>query len=63
MIAQSSLGPSTQATIDAARRRGIPCRHLDNASSLVRLGWSIHARTIQATISSQTNAMAVDISQ
>jgi cyanophycin synthetase len=58
---KGSLGPSTQAIVDAATRRGIPCQTLDSQTSLVRLGWGANARTIQASISSRTSGLAMDI--
>ncbi|HYO82579.1 MAG TPA: acetate--CoA ligase family protein [Bryobacteraceae bacterium] len=61
LMGECSFGPSTQATISAAERRGIPWVRLDATSGIVRLGWGILARTIEATISSQTDAVAVDI--
>lgn len=37
-VRQGAFGPSTQALVDAARRRGIPVSRL-NDQSLVQLGW------------------------
>ncbi|MCC6589670.1 MAG: cyanophycin synthetase [Bryobacterales bacterium] len=58
---RSSLGPSTQAILDAADARNIPWTRLDTESSLCRLGFGIHSRYVEATISGQTGAVAVDI--
>jgi cyanophycin synthetase len=54
------LGPSTQAIVDAARRRGIPWFRL-NDQSLVQLGQGAHARRIQAAETSHTANIGVEI--
>ncbi len=56
------LGPSTQAIVDEAQRRGIPVHRL-NSHSLVRLGMGRNLRRIQATMSDYTSAIAVEIAQ
>ena len=56
------FGPSTQALVDAAVKRGIPWTRLSE-DSLVEFGYGIHRRRIQATTSSQTDHIAVDIAQ
>lgn len=60
IASQTELGPSTQAIADAASRRGIPWIRL-NQGSLLQLGYGIHRKYVQATISDQTRAIAVDI--
>jgi cyanophycin synthetase len=61
-FAQSKqFGPSTQSLIDAAVKRGIPYIRLNN-HSLVQLGHGKYQQRIRATITSQTNDIAVDIS-
>jgi cyanophycin synthetase len=60
IIARTQPGPSTQAILDAAIRRGIPWRRLGSASFL-QLGYGKHRRFIQAAMTSQTSAIAVDI--
>ncbi len=61
-FAQSKqFGPSTQSLIDAAIKRGIPYIRLNN-HSLVQLGHGKYQQRIRATITSQTNDIAVDIS-
>jgi cyanophycin synthetase len=54
------LGPSTQAIVDAARRRGIPWFRL-NEQSLVQLGHGAHSRRIQAAETSYTANIGVEI--
>ena len=56
------LGPSTQAIVDEAQRRGIPVQRL-NSHSLVRLGMGRNLRRIQATMSDYTSGIAVEIAQ
>jgi cyanophycin synthetase len=56
------LGPSTQSIVDAARRRGIPWFRL-NSGALVQLGHGRYARRIQASETSFTSNIAVEIAQ
>lgn len=60
LIARTELGPSTQAILAAAQRRGIPYMRL-GTESLVQLGYGKQRRFIQAALTSQTSAVAVDI--
>lgn len=57
-----SLGPSTCAIVEEARRREIPVRRL-NSHSLVQLGLGCKLRRIQATMTDFTSAIAVEIAQ
>jgi cyanophycin synthetase len=54
------LGPSTQALVDEAAARGIPFIRLNDAS-LVQLGYGINQQRLQATMTSKTSSIAVDI--
>lgn len=54
------LGPSTQAIVDAARKRGIPWFRL-NQGALVQLGHGRYARRIQASETSFTSNIGVEI--
>jgi cyanophycin synthetase len=54
------LGPSTQALVDAARKRRIPWFRL-NSGSLVQLGHGAAARRIQAAETSFTSNVGVEI--
>jgi cyanophycin synthetase len=54
------LGPSTQSIVDAAKKRGIPWMRLSQGS-LVQLGHGRLARRIQASETSNTSNIAVEI--
>src|SRR5256885_761574 len=60
LAARDALGPSTQAIVDAARRRDIPVFRLSDGN-LFQLGWGVRQQRIQATTTSQTNYIAVSI--
>ncbi|MDQ3930247.1 MAG: cyanophycin synthetase [Chloroflexota bacterium] len=62
VAADRMLGPSTQAILDAAKRRGIPWSRLDDGA-LVQLGHGCYAKRIQASESPFTSSIAVDIAQ
>ena len=55
-----AFGPSTQSLVDAAEARGIPWIRL-NRFSLVQLGHGRHQQRIQATVTGQTQHIAVEI--
>ena len=55
-----ALGPSTAALVRAAEARDVPWLRL-NDYSLIQLGYGIHGRRIQATITSETRAIAVEL--
>ena len=57
---KEKLGPSTGSIVDEARRRNIPVMRLDN-DSLVQLGYGSKLRRIEATITSHTSSLAVDV--
>jgi len=62
-LAQSlCMGPSTQAIVDAAKKRGIPVRRI-NDSSLVVLGHGSQQHRIQAAETDQTSSIAEGIAQ
>ena len=54
------FGPSTGAIVEEARSRNIPFIRL-NERSLVQLGYGVHQKRIQATTTSATNMISVDI--
>lgn len=54
------LGPSTGSIVDEAAARGIPWIRL-NRHSLVMLGYGVNQKRIQATVSSNTSNIAVEI--
>lgn len=57
------LGPSTAAIVDAARRRRIPIRRITPTGSLIQLGYGKYQRRIQASETSFTSAIAVELCQ
>ncbi|GAB3903075.1 cyanophycin synthetase [Larkinella knui] len=54
------LGPSTSAIVNACVRKGIPYMRLD-ADSTVQLGYGARQKRIQATVTSQTSTIAVEL--
>ncbi len=62
LVAERELGPSTRAIVSAAERRGIPWVRL-NAENLIQFGYGKNRRLIQATTTSNTSDIAVDIAQ
>ncbi len=60
LVHGDELGPSTKAIVDAAAERGIPWVRLSE-DSLIQFGHGIHRRFLQAAMSSNTSAIAVDI--
>ena len=54
------FGPSTGSIVEEAESRDIPFIRL-NDQSLVQLGYGVHQKRIQATTTSQTNMISVDI--
>lgn len=58
---RKEFGPSTGSLVQAAQARDIPWIRL-NKYSLVQFGQGKHQQRIQATITSQTNHIAVEIS-
>ncbi len=55
-----NFGPSTQSIIDAAVERNIPYLRL-NEASLVQLGYGKYQKRIQATITSETKHIALEL--
>lgn len=56
----TALGPSTQAIVDAAHRRGIPSLRLDDRS-LIQLGYGRRQRRIRASVTGVTSHVAVEL--
>jgi cyanophycin synthetase len=61
MAQRKEFGPSTGSLVSAAESRGIPWLRL-NQYSLVQFGHGKHQQRIQATITSETKHIAVEIS-
>lgn len=57
---QTRIGPSTGSILNACRRRGIPVIPLGKGS-LYQLGYGCRQQRIQATLTSRTSALAVDL--
>lgn len=57
---QSSLGPSTENIVREAEARGIPWMQL-GARALIQLGYGVHQKRIQATLSSRTGILGVEL--
>ena len=57
---KEKLGPSTGSIVEEARKRNIPITRLDN-DSLVQFGYGAKLRRIEATITSHTSSLAVDV--
>ena len=55
-----ALGPSTASLVKAAKERGIPWIRLNNRS-LIQLGHGRYQRRVQATVTSETHHIAVEI--
>jgi cyanophycin synthetase len=55
-----ALGPSTRALVEAAEKRDIPWIRLDE-QNLVQLGYGKYQQRLQATVTSATNQIAVEI--
>jgi cyanophycin synthetase len=62
IAADTELGPSARAIVEAAERRGIPCMRV-GPDSLVQLGHGRNRKFIQAAMTSRTSAIAVEIAQ
>lgn len=62
LVADWEPGPTTRAIMDAAQRRGIPCRR-DGTGSRVQLGYGKYLRYVQAAMTDNTNAIAVELAQ
>ncbi|MEN3045288.1 MAG: cyanophycin synthetase [Candidatus Hydrothermales bacterium] len=56
-----ALGPSTQAIVDEAKKRGIPVIRLWNEGNLVQLGYGKNSKRIWATTTHYTSNIGVEI--
>ncbi|HLP88244.1 MAG TPA: cyanophycin synthetase [Nostocaceae cyanobacterium] len=57
---ESSLGPSTEAIVKEAEKRGIPWLPL-SARYLIQLGYGVHHKRIQATMTDKTGILGVEL--
>lgn len=60
LIARTELGPSTKAIVEAAARRNIPWRRVGQGS-LVQFGYGQRRQFIQAAMTGQSSAVAVEV--
>lgn len=60
LVDRYGLGPSTRAIVETALERDIPTFRLTEDASLFQLGWGLHQRRIQATMTSHTGQIAVE---
>ncbi|WKB52097.1 cyanophycin synthetase [Eleftheria terrae] len=58
---RDAAGPSTRAVLEAAEQRGIPVLPIGEDGALYQLGWGARQRRIDATLTSETRQIAVDI--
>ena len=59
-VRRGAFGPSTQALVNAARRRGIPVSRL-NGQSLVQLGQGANQRRLRASVTDRTGLVAAEL--
>jgi len=62
LVLDADVGPTTRAITQAAERRDIPCRR-DGTGNRIQLGYGKHLRYVQAAMTSQTSAIAVELAQ
>ncbi|HEU4870367.1 MAG TPA: cyanophycin synthetase [Pyrinomonadaceae bacterium] len=62
LISDAETGPTTRAIIEAAERRGIPCRR-DGAGNRIQLGYGKYLHYVQAAMTGNTSAIAVELAQ
>ncbi len=60
LYADASLGPSTETLVKEAEARGIPWFQL-SARAMIQLGYGVHQKRLQATLSNRTGILAVEL--
>jgi len=58
--ADTALGPSTETLVKEAEARGIPWMEL-GARAMIQLGYGVHQKKIQATLSDRTSVLGVEL--
>jgi len=58
--AEAALGPSTETIVKEAESRGVPWMALPSRS-LIQLGYGVHQKRIQATLSDRTSILGVEL--
>ncbi|NLM97783.1 MAG: cyanophycin synthetase [Halanaerobiaceae bacterium] len=61
LLGQYGIGPSTSAILEEAFKKNIPVIPLDKKNSLYQLGYGRKQKRIEATITSTTSCIGVDI--
>jgi cyanophycin synthetase len=62
IIRKHALGPSTEAILNAAIERNIPWQKIDGLG-LIQLGWGKHRKLFQATTTSSTSDLGVQMAR
>ena len=62
LVSDSDLGPTTRAIAEAAEKRDIPWRR-DGSGNRIQLGYGKYLHYVQAAITGQTSAIAVELAQ
>src|SRR5678815_62006 len=62
LVSDADVGPTTRAITQAAEKRGIPCRR-DGTGNRIQLGYGKHLRYVQAAMTENTCAIAVELAQ
>ena len=62
MVVDAEPGPTTRAIIDAAEKRNIPWRR-DGTGNRIQLGYGKYLHYVQAAMTGQTSAIAVELAQ
>ncbi len=60
LATDASLGPSTESIVKEAETKGIPWFEL-GARHLIQLGYGVHQKRMQATLSNQTGILGVEL--
>ena len=62
LVADADVGPTTRSITRAAEKRDIPCRR-DGTGNRIQLGYGKYLRYVQAAMTDQTSAIAVELAQ
>ena len=62
LVSDAETGPTTRSITEAAERRDIPCRR-DGTGNRIQLGYGKHLHYVQASMTDQTNVIAVELAQ
>ncbi|MDX2231433.1 MAG: cyanophycin synthetase [Leptolyngbyaceae cyanobacterium bins.349] len=60
LASDAALGPSTESIVKEAEAKGIPWLEL-GARHLIQLGYGVHQKRMQATLSNQTGILGVEL--